>query len=209
MFSIEYPAFMMGWLSTTFYEIGSTTAVVRWSEYVVHFIDLISDHNVTSSLVEAPVRWSEQSGMVRTGQVINLPAIAITIAITFVLIIGIRETAIINLIFVVIKVIILLIFIFACCVYVDRKNYYPFFPSNQYGITGMLHASTFVFYAYIAFESVTAVAQEAKGPTRSLPFASIPSVIISLLLYVGVCTVMVGLVPYKDLNTTYPLTEAV
>jgi basic amino acid/polyamine antiporter, APA family len=199
----------------------------------VHLIGLISKHNVTSSLVEAPVAWSDDPVMLyTTGQVINLPAIAITLAITFVLIIGIRETVIVNLIFVVIKVIILLIFIFACCVHVDRKNYDSFIPKNngkitylkykdiniysislgsfsQYGITGMLYASTFVFFAYIGFESVTAVAQEAKGPTRSLPLASILSVIISLVLYVGVCTVMVGLVPYSKLNTTYPLLEAV
>ena len=102
----------------------------------MHLISLISKYNVTSSLVEAPVAWSDNSVMFySTGQVINLPAIAITVAITFVLIIGIRETAIINLVLVVIKVIILLIFIFACCKYVDRKNYHPFFPSNEGKIT--------------------------------------------------------------------------
>ncbi len=76
--------------------------------------------------------WSEELNMFyRTGQIINLPAIAITIAVTFVLVIGIRETAIVNLTFVIIKVIILLIFIFACCIHVDRNNYTPFFPPNK------------------------------------------------------------------------------
>ncbi len=98
----------------------------------MHFIDLISNHNSTSRLVEAPIAWSEDSvTFYVTGQVINLPSIAITIAITIVLIIGIRETAIVNLILVVIKIIILLIFIFACCIYVNRKNYDPFFPPNE------------------------------------------------------------------------------
>ena len=72
----------------------------------------------------------------------------------------------------------------------------------------MLHASTFVFFAYVGFESVTAVAQEARQPLRSVPLALILSLVISLLIYVGVCTVMVGLVPYQMLNTTYPLAEA-
>jgi APA family basic amino acid/polyamine antiporter len=72
----------------------------------------------------------------------------------------------------------------------------------------MLHASTFVFFAYVGFETVTAVAQEAKQPSRSMPLALILSLVISLLIYVGVCTVMVGLVPYQLLNTTYPLIAA-
>jgi APA family basic amino acid/polyamine antiporter len=113
------------------YQLGASAVVVRWSLYVVHFINLISDYNITTSLVQAPVAWSEESNtFYSTGQVINLPSIVITIAITIILIIGIRETVIINLIFVVIKVIILLIFIFTCCAHVDRKNYDPFFPPN-------------------------------------------------------------------------------
>ena len=205
----------MGWLSTLLYQLGAAAVVVNWSHYIVHFIDLISDSNITQSVVEAPVAWSEELDMFyRTGQIINLPAIAITIAVTIVLIIGIRETAIINLVFVIIKVIILLIFIYACCFYVDHKNFTPFFPSNQgsfgqYGFTGMLHASTFVFFAYVGFESVTTVAQEAKQPSGSMPLALILSLVISLLIYVGVSTVMVGLVPYQVLHTKYPLTAAV
>jgi APA family basic amino acid/polyamine antiporter len=123
---------MMGWLLTLLYQLGASAVVVSWSDYVVHFIDIISDYNITKSLVEAPVGWSEELNMFyRTGQIINLPAIAITIAVTFVLFIGIRETAIVNFIFVIIKVIILLIFFFACCIHVHRKNYTPFFPPNQ------------------------------------------------------------------------------
>ena len=71
----------------------------------------------------------------------------------------------------------------------------------------MLHASTFVFFACVGFESVTTVAQEARDRARTLPLALILSLIISLLIYIGVCTVMVGVVPYKLLNTPYPLME--
>jgi APA family basic amino acid/polyamine antiporter len=72
----------------------------------------------------------------------------------------------------------------------------------------MLRAATLVFFAYVGFESVTTVAQEAKERARTLPLALILSVIISLLIYVGVCTVMVGLVPYQALNTDYPIIDA-
>ena len=199
----------------------------------MHFINLTSDCSITRSFVEAPVAWSSELNMFyRTGQIINLPAVAITIAVTLLLISGTHPTSIFTLLFVIIKVIILLIFIFAGYAHVDRKNYEPFFPSNQgivkeliydkinevlyfidsfgqYGFTGMLHASTFVFLAYVGFESVTTVAQEARQPSRSMPLALIGSVVISLLIYVGVCTVMVGLVPYQVLSTAYSLITAV
>ena len=79
---------------------------------------------------------------------------------------------------------------------------------TKYGITGMFQACTYVFFAYLGFDSVSTVAQEAKSPVRSLPIATIGSTIISLLLYVGVCTVMVGLIPYSLLNSDSPLAEA-
>ncbi len=123
---------MIGWLSVSLYQIAASAVTVRWSLYVLNFIDLISNYNTTRSLVQAPIAWSEDSNTFYvTGQIINLPAIAISLAVTFILIIGIRETAIVNLIFVIIKVIILLIFIIAGCIHVDRTNYNPFFPSNQ------------------------------------------------------------------------------
>jgi APA family basic amino acid/polyamine antiporter len=99
---------------------------------MVYFIELISDQNVTRAVVEAPVAWSTDANtFYSTGQVMNIPSIAIAIGVTLLLIIGIRETAIVNLVFVTIKVIILLIFIFACCIHVDRKNYDSFIPRNQ------------------------------------------------------------------------------
>lgn len=79
---------------------------------------------------------------------------------------------------------------------------------SKYGVTGILQGCTFVFFAYVGFETVATVAQEAKHPTRSLPIALIGSTIISLLIYVGICTVMVGLVPYSELDSNSPLAEA-
>ena len=131
LFSSEYPAFIIGWLSTLIYEFGALVMAVRWSHYVVNFINLTSNYNITTSLVQAPLAWSLDSNtFYLTGQIINLPAIAITIAITLLLIIGIRETVIVNLVFVIIKVIILLIFIIAGSIHIDRKNYDPFLPAN-------------------------------------------------------------------------------
>ena len=129
--SLEYPAFLIGWLSTLLYLFGNMTVSVRWGQYVVHFINLISDYNVTRVLVRAPVVYMKESNQFEvTGAALDLPAIAITVAICFVLIVGIRRTAIVNLVLVVIKLTILIMFIILGSMYVDRKNYEPFFPSN-------------------------------------------------------------------------------
>lgn len=128
----EYAAFFIGWSYMVLYQLAASTVVVSWSFQVVQFIDLISDYNASKLIVQSPVAWSDKTeSFYVTGQVINLPAIALTLVITFVLIIGIRETANINLGLVVFKVIVLLIFIFAGCVYVKTENYRPFFPPNE------------------------------------------------------------------------------
>ncbi len=114
------------------YQLAALTVVVDWSKYVINFINVVSDYNVTSQIIQSPVVWSESTErFIVTGQVINLPAVVITVIITIILIFGIRQTAIVNLILVVIKIIILFIFIFACSKYVNVKNFQPFFPPNQ------------------------------------------------------------------------------
>ncbi|CAF0977278.1 unnamed protein product [Rotaria magnacalcarata] len=211
----EYLAWFIGWNSALIYLFGVLTVSVSWSKYIVFFIDIVSGYSVKSMFAQPPVSWNETTEVfIVTGQIVNLPAMVIVVAFTVILIIGIRETAIANLVLVVIKVTIIFIFIFACCKYVNPKNYEPFFPSNlgsfsKYGIPGMLQASTLIFFAYVGFDSVATVAQEVKSPERSLPIALIGSNIISLLLYVGICTVMVGLVSYEQLNSNNPLSVAI
>ena len=80
---------------------------------------------------------------------------------------------------------------------------------NKYGATGMLHGATVVFFAYIGFDSVTTTAQETKNPQRTLPIGIIGSLVISTVLYIAVCSVMVGIVPYRTLDTANPISTAV
>ena len=113
------------------YQFGALVAAIHWSQYVVHLFELISGFNGTRSIVEPPIGWSE--GAVQfyvTGHVLNLPAIGITIAITALLLIGIRETATVNLVLVSFKIIVILVFIVAGALYIDFNNYTPFIPTN-------------------------------------------------------------------------------
>ena len=129
---LEYFAWFIGWNYALLYQLAALTVVVGWSKYIVHLTDLISYHQVTRSVVEAPVAWNETgTNFYTTGQAINLPAIAITVAITVLLVSGIRPTAIVNLVLNIFKIIILFVFIFVCAKYVNNANYKPFFPENQ------------------------------------------------------------------------------
>lgn len=125
-------AWFIGWNYALAYQFAASIVVVAWGKYVLHLNQLISDDNTTTSIIEAPIGWNETTmHFYTTGQVMNLPAIAITIAITILLISGIRPTAIITLILVVFKIIVLLIFIFTCSRYTKSRNYQPFFPPNE------------------------------------------------------------------------------
>lgn len=211
----EYLAWIIGWDLVLEYLLAAATVAVGWSGYVVNFVETISKHNATKWIVEAPVAWNEHTnGFYATGKVLNLPAVAIVVVLTILLLIGIGESAKINVVIVVIKIGVVLLFIFACCGYTHRDNYKPFIPPNEgsfnkYGITGMLHGATVVFFAYIGFDSVTTTAQETKNPQRALPIGIIGSLIVSTVLYIAVCAVMVGVVPYRTLDSPNPISEAI
>lgn len=112
--------------------MSGATIAVSWSGYIVNFIETITKYNTTKSIVEAPVAWSEDSySIYATGRIINLPAAILIIALTILLLFDIGKSATINLIVVIIKIIVILLFIFANCVYVQRSNYIPFFPPNE------------------------------------------------------------------------------
>jgi APA family basic amino acid/polyamine antiporter len=73
----------------------------------------------------------------------------------------------------------------------------------------MLEACTYVFFAYVGFDTVATVAQETRTPiARPIAFATIASVVISSGIFIGICTVIVGLVPYKSLESDTPLSIA-
>ena len=129
---VEYLAWIIGWDLVLEYLLAAATVAVGWSGYMVSFIETISKHNATKSIVNAPVAWSEHSSsFYTTGEVINLPAVVIVIALTLLLLIGIGESAKVNIAIVVVKILVILLFIFACCGYVQQSNYKPFIPPNE------------------------------------------------------------------------------
>jgi len=148
--------------------------------------------------------------------VFNLPAFLIALAVTALLVKGIRESANFNSIVVLIKIGVVVLFIIAGIGYVNTHylgmgctagigDCLPFIPANtgtfgEYGLSGILTGAAVIFFAYIGFDAVSTAAQEAKDPQRDMPRAIIGSLVICTILYILVAGIMVGLVPYAQLK---------
>jgi basic amino acid/polyamine antiporter, APA family len=146
--------------------------------------------------------------------VINVPAMLIIAAVTALLIIGIEESAKVNNVIVVIKVLIVLIFILAGIGYVNTTNWGGhFIPPNEgpgrYGWSGILRGAGVVFFAYIGFDAVSTAAQEAKNPQRDMPIGILGSLLICTVLYILVSFVLTGVVNYQRLDVPDPIAVGV
>jgi APA family basic amino acid/polyamine antiporter len=154
--------------------------------------------------------------------IINVPAMLIIGIMTTLLVIGIRESANINNLIVIVKVVVILLFIGFGVAYISADNWEPFFkpdpgPDDQgnpasgftFGWGGMLRAAAVIFFAYIGFDAVSTAAQEAKRPQKDMPWGILGSLAICTILYIVVGLVMTGMVEYTNLNTAAPVAVAV
>ncbi|KAK9764099.1 hypothetical protein K7432_008692 [Basidiobolus ranarum] len=202
----ELVGWTIGWDLILEYLVGAATVSVGWSAYFVEFIHSISGYKMSPKWTDAPFRYLDEE-FSTTGNYINLPAVIVSLAITALLCLGVRESARVNSVMVSIKVVVVLLTIFACIKNINPDNYTPFFPPNEgkfekFGVTGMLSAATTVFFAYIGFDAISTAAQEAKNPQRDLPIGICGSLIICTVLYIAVCFILTGVVPYKDYGGT-------
>jgi len=143
----------------------------------------------------------------------NLPAVAIVLAVTLLLVVGVSESATVNNIIVAIKVAVILAFIAVGMFYVDSANWRPFIPEPtgepfEFGWSGVMRAATIVFFAYIGFEAVSTAGQEAKDPRRDMPFGILGSLVICTLLYMATSAVLTGVISYTKLNVAAPVAVA-
>ncbi len=132
------------------------------------------------------------------GAVINLPAVLIVLAITALLVVGVRATARANAVMVAIKMVAIIFFIAAGASYVRPENWSPFYA---YGWQGMMAAAAVVFFAYIGFDAVSTTAEEAKNPQRDLPIGILASLVVCTVLYLAVSAVLTGIVPVVEYRT--------
>jgi APA family basic amino acid/polyamine antiporter len=153
------------------------------------------------------------AGLNFTGAIINLPAVFIVALMSTVLVIGIKESASVNNMIVLLKVTIIFLIVIVGLQHINTDNWKPLIPANTgewgtYGWSGVLRGAGLVFFAYIGFDAVSTAAQEARNPQKDLPFGILTSLAICTLLYVIVSAVLTGMVSYTELNVPAPMAYA-
>ena len=209
----EFIAWLIGWNLILEYAIGGATVAISWSAYVTSF--LRDMHLELSPLISAspwhPIHHPIEGPLYG---IINLPAFFIIFILSILLIVGIKQSALINTLMVIIKVSVAILFICVGFFFIDDANYHPFLPENtgtfgNFGWSGVLRAAGIVFFAYIGFDAVSTTAQETKNPQRNVPIGIIGSLIICTVIYILFSFVLVGLVNYKELNIAAPVVSAI
>ncbi len=206
-------AWFIGWNLILEYLFAVATVSVGWSGYAVSLLEQLHIH-IPDALSHAPFdqdRLTEH--MVRTGAIINVPAMLIVAAIATICYIGIKQSATFNSWIVTIKVTVIVLFIMFGISFINTANWHPFVPPNEghfgeFGWSGVLKAAGVIFFAYIGFDAISTAAQEAKNPQRDMPIGILASLVICTILYVIVATVLTGMVSYKELNVAAPVALA-
>lgn len=212
----ELVAWFIGWNLILEYLFAASTVAVGWSGYLNSLLHSISAWAGVSvafpdALSSAPLAVSN-GRITTTGAIINLPAVAIVVAISAVCYRGITQSAALNSVVVAIKLVVILLFMAFSLQFVDPSNWVPLVPpvneAGQFGWGGVARAASIVFFAYIGFDAVSTAAQEAKNPQRDMPIGILGSLVICTVLYIAMSAVLTGMVPYNLLGTPQPVATA-
>ncbi|TFV53016.1 amino acid permease [Blastococcus sp. TF02A_35] len=213
----EFLAWIIGWDLVLELALGAATVAVGWSGYLGQ---LLSDLGL-----ELP------SAIAGDDAPVDVPAVAIVLAMTAVLVLGIKLSSRVTAVIVAIKVAIVLLVIAVGVFHLSADNYSPFVPPAQpaaegdtgwhsplvellgfaqgtFGWGGVIAGASIVFFAFIGFDIVATAAEETKDPKRDLPRGIIGSLLICTVLYVAVSLVVVGMQNYTELSTEAPLANA-
>jgi APA family basic amino acid/polyamine antiporter len=201
----ELMAWIIGWDLVLEYAVASSTVAHGWSHYFVSFLGIF-DIVLSPRWTMAPFDFDPQLGAwIATGAVMNVPALLVVLAITAILVVGIRESARFNAAMVILKVAVVLFVIVVGAFHVDPTNWQPFMP---YGPPGVFKGAAYIFFAYIGFDAVSTHAEEARNPQRDVPIGIILSLLICTILYILVAAVLTGMVPYQEIDLDAPVAEA-
>jgi APA family basic amino acid/polyamine antiporter len=208
----EFLAWFIGWDLILEYLFACSTVAVGWSGYMqslLHGWGIDLPHQLTqSTLGHINGEW------LLTGSIINFPAVCIVALITSLLLSGIRQSAWVNSVIVVIKVAVILLFIGFGLSYINTANWVPYIPENtgeygHFGLSGIMRGAAVVFFAYLGFDALSTAAQETKRPQKDMPKGILISLGICALLYVAVTAVLTGIVRYDQLNVDAPIALAI
>jgi APA family basic amino acid/polyamine antiporter len=227
----EFIAWIIGWDLIIEYAVGNVAVAISWSGYFQELLRVVGLHMPEwlgidyrtaaqaahqfataadpTSLSDATLRAAGAFGhaprIFDLPIVFNVPAFAIVMLITWVLVIGIRESAWFNTSMVVLKLVIIAFFVVFGAFFVDTANWKPFAPN---GTAGIFSAAAIIFFAYIGFDAVSTAAEETRNPKRDMPIAIIASLVVCTVIYMAVAFVLTGMLPWTELGTAEPLATA-
>lgn len=187
----EFIAWLVGWNLILEYSVGASAVAGGWSAYTVGLLQ--------SAGIQLP---KALTAVPADGGIINLPAVLITLFLTFLLVKGVRASANANRLLVAVKLGAIFLFIFLAGPKVNTANWEPFLP---YGWAGVSAGAAFIFFAYLGVDSIATAAEETHNPSRDMPVGIIGSLAVCTVLYITVTAIMTGVVPYSQLNTAEPV----
>lgn len=221
----ELFAWIIGWDLILEYTMAASSVSHGWSHYFQSFIGMFGV-SLPEVLSRAPFDMDPNtSHFVVTGTIVDLPALIISIVITVILVVGIKESARFNAVMVVIKLCVVVMVIIVGAFYIDPANWRPFAPYGWKGLSffgetfvwgrgpggqpiGMLAGAGIMFFAYIGFDSVSTHAEEACNPHRDVPIGILASLLICTVLYMAMAAVLTGMVPYHEIDVDAPVSAA-
>ncbi len=208
----ELPAWIIGWSVTGQYILSASTVAAGWSGY---FRSFIKDWGlyIPDWVARAPFQYEVGSGWSFSDSFFDLPAMLLVAFIGVMISVGIKAAARFNNAMVVIKLCTVVLFVIIGISHVNSANWSPFIPENtghfgDFGISGIFRAAGLVFFAYIGFDTVSTLAQDAKNPQRDLPRGILGSLAICTIAYIIVSLVLTGIVSYKLLDVPDPIAVA-
>ncbi|HMV87806.1 MAG TPA: amino acid permease [Blastocatellia bacterium] len=237
----EFIAWIIGWDLILEYAFSAATVASGLS---ANFVSLLQDFGVPlpPRLIETPGqelylfqgRWEllttiapalkaagvSADSLPHVTAIFNLPAFIAVCLVTAILVVGVKESANLNVAVVFVKVITVLIFIVIAAGYllknpqVASANWHPFIPENtgkfgDFGWSGIARGAASIFFAFIGFDAVSTAAQEARNPQRDMPIGILGSLAICTLLYIAVSGLLTGVLHYSQLNVAAPVALAI
>ena len=212
----ELIAWIIGWDLILEYAVGNIAVAIAWSGYFTSLISGVGivlppwlTHGYRTALLSSDTAVHD---LLQTAPhlgpiplLLNVPAAVIVLLVTWLLYIGVRESARANNIMVVVKLLVLSLFVVLGGMHIDMANYHPFAPN---GWRGIHEGAAIVFFAYIGFDAISTAAEETRNPQRNMPLGILGGLAICTLIYVIVGIVATGLVPYQQLKAADPLARA-
>ena len=207
----ELVAWIIGWDLILEYAVGNVAVAISWGNYFNTTLDAFGlslpawlAHGYGDVVQQAGAGNEEMQLLLTSAPhvagipiLVNLPAFLIVLVITWILLLGAKESATVNNVMVAVKLVVLTLFIVVGATQIDTGHYTPFFPN---GFTGVWQGAAIVFFAYIGFDAISTAAEETKNPQRNMPIGILGGLAICTVVYVLTGLVLTGLAPWQELN---------